>query len=62
MEKRLNYSEAIAEVEKILARLNGDQIDVDSLGEQVRRATDLIKECKSKLVKAEKEIDEVLKA
>lgn len=61
MEKRLNYSEAIAEVERILARLNGDQIDVDSLGDQVRKATELIKECKLKLVKAETEIAEVLK-
>lgn len=57
----MNYSEAIAEVERILARLNGDQIDVDSLGDQVRKATELIKECKLKLVKAETEIAEVLK-
>ena len=32
--KKLTYSEAIAEVEQILARLRDEQIDVDALTER----------------------------
>ena len=56
----ITYAEAIAEVEKILERFGGEQMEVDELGEQVRRATELIKLCRERLHKAEKEVDSVL--
>lgn len=55
-----SYSEAIAEVEKILARFGDGTLDVDTLATEVKRATELIKMCKERLVKAEKEVNEVL--
>lgn len=55
-----SYSEAIAEVEAILARFGDGTLDVDTLAAEVKRATELIKQCKERLVKAEKEVNEVL--
>jgi exodeoxyribonuclease VII small subunit len=55
-----SYSEAIAEVEKILAKFSGGELDVDTLAAQVKRATELIRYCKERLAKAEKEVGEVL--
>lgn len=59
-QKKLSYSEAIAEVEQILARFDKEEFDVDTLAAQVKRATELIKLCKDKLRKAENEVAEVL--
>ncbi len=59
--KKITYKQAIEEVEQILERFNGEQMDVDELGAQVKRAADLIRLCKEKLRKAEQEVAEALK-
>ena len=59
--KKITYRQAIEEVEQILERFNGEQMDVDELGAQVKRAADLIRLCKEKLRKAEQEVAEALK-
>lgn len=62
MEKsKITYAQAIAEVEQILERFNNEQMNVDELGAQVKRAAELIRLCKKRLRKAEKEVDEALK-
>lgn len=62
MEKKQpkTYAEAIAEVEKILAKFSDGTLDVDTLAAEVKRATELIAWCKTKLVKAEKDVANVL--
>ncbi|MDO5488470.1 MAG: exodeoxyribonuclease VII small subunit, partial [Rikenellaceae bacterium] len=45
-EKKLSYTEAVAQIEQILARLRDEQIDVDTLAAEVKRATELIEQCK----------------
>lgn len=61
MEKQpKNYSEAIAEVEAILTRFAGGELDVDTLAAQVKRATELIAWCRTRLTKAEKDVAEAL--
>ena len=58
MEKsKITYAQAIAEVEQILERFNNEQMNVDELGAQVKRAAELIRLCKERLRKAEKEVD-----
>lgn len=59
--KELTYAEAMAEIEKILARLRSEEMDVDSLADEVKRATELIAGCKSRLRKAETEVTKILK-
>jgi len=61
MEKQpKSYGEAIAEVEAILARFSGGELDVDTLAAQVKRATELIAWCRARLVKAENDVAEAL--
>lgn len=60
MEKSKTYSEAMAEVEAILAGFENGDMDVDRLSAEVKRATDLIKFCKSRLNKAEKDVAKIL--
>jgi exodeoxyribonuclease VII small subunit len=63
MEKQpKNYGEAIAEVEAILARFAGGELDVDTLAAQVKRATELIGWCRLRLAKAENDVAEALGA
>jgi exodeoxyribonuclease VII small subunit len=50
----------MAEVEQILARFNTQQMDVDTLAAEVKRATELIAQCKERLLRAEREVAEVL--
>ena len=59
--KKITYKQAIEEVEQILERFNGEQMDGDELGAQGKRAADLIRLCKEKLRKAEQEVAEALK-
>ena len=58
--KELTYAEAMANIEKSLGRLRSEEMDVDSLAAEVKRATELIASCKAKLRKAEADVNKVL--
>lgn len=60
MEKSKTYGEAIAEVEAILAGFENGNMDVDRLSAEVKRATELIRFCQSRLNKAEKDVAKIL--
>ncbi len=61
MKKELSYSDALKEIESIIAEIEDETIDVDILTEKVTRAIKLIKICKAKLRKSEKELSTILK-
>ena len=54
------YAEAMAELEDILAELEGDDLDVDVLAERVRRASELIKSCRSRIARAQADVDKIV--
>lgn len=58
--KEMTYAEAMAEIERILARLRSEDMDVDSLSSEVKRATELIARCKAKLRKTEDDVNRIL--
>ena len=58
--KELTYAEAMAEIEKILGRLRSEEMNVDGLAAEVKRATELIASCKARLRKAEAGVSKVL--
>jgi len=58
----LNYKEAMKEIEEIVAKLEDNQLDVDELSEKVKRVSELIAFCKSKLRETEEEVEKVLDA
>ncbi len=58
--KELTYEEAMTRVEEILGRIQREEVTVDSLAAEIKRATELIATCKARLLKAETEVDKIL--
>ena len=54
------YEEAVSGLEAILRHMEDDEPDIDSLGEQLKKAKELIKLCKDKLTKTDNEIKKIL--
>ena len=62
MSEKFSYNKAIAELETILRSLQSDNCDIDSLVEQTKRASELIKTCRERLTTTEKELKAVLES
>ena len=58
--KEISYSEAVAEIEKILQQMEHGEPEVDDLTEKVKRVSYLIKICKSKLKATENAVEKIL--
>ena len=58
--KKLSFGEAVSEVEEILANLESETVEIDTLGEQVKRAVELIQVCREKLEKTDSEVRELV--
>jgi exodeoxyribonuclease VII small subunit len=56
MSKKLSYDSAYAELNKILASLQSDEVSLDEISDKLKRAAELSAFCKSKL----RSIEEVL--
>lgn len=54
--EELKYEEALAQLENIVRKMEGNELDIDEIAEQLKRAQRLIKFCKDKLSKTEEEI------
>jgi exodeoxyribonuclease VII small subunit len=59
--KKAGYSDAIQELESIVAKIEGEEVDVDELAENVKKALQLIKTCNLKLKNTEEEVSRILK-
>ncbi len=58
--KETKYEEALAELQNIVHKMENDELDIDSMTEQLKRAQELIKFCKDKLTKTDEEIKKIL--
>ena len=58
--KEVNFAESMADIDTLLARLRNEEMDVDSLAAEVKRATELIASCKARLRKAEADVNKIL--
>jgi exodeoxyribonuclease VII small subunit len=56
----LGYAEAMTELEGILGELEGDHLDVDVLAERVRRASELIKLCRTRIARAQDDVNRIV--
>jgi exodeoxyribonuclease VII small subunit len=54
------FTEAIRELEAILARIEDDSLDIDRLAAELERAAVLLELCRGKIRKAELEVAEVV--
>lgn len=59
--KDLTYSQAIAELEEILRNMQSDNCDIDRLTLYTRRASELLAECRRRLMVTDSELREILK-
>ena len=58
--KDLTYTQAITELESILRTMQSDECDIDRLAALTCRATELIAECRSRLVATDDELKAIL--
>lgn len=61
MSESINYKEAFDELQTIVSDIELGEISVDELAEKVKRATVLIKICKTKLTTTEEDVNRILK-
>lgn len=54
------FTEAIRDLEAILARIEDDSLDIDRLAAELERAAVLLELCRGKIRKAELEVAEVV--
>ncbi len=59
-QKKLTYKAAFSELEDILIKLENNELDVDELTENVKRASELIKYCKARLFDTETEVEKIM--
>ena len=60
MEEEIKYEDAVKELEAIVRCMENDELDIDSLATQLKRAQQLVTLCKEKLASADKQINELL--
>ena len=61
MKQNKTYEEAFNELQEIVQEIENGDVNVDQLGEKVRRAGELMRFCREKLFKTEKDVQQVLK-
>ena len=59
MKQELKYEAAFAELQAIVRKMENDELDIDQMSDQLRRAQQLIKLCKDKLTKTDEEIKKI---
>ncbi len=59
-QKKLSYDEATAEIEATLTKFRNNEVSIDELSAEVKRATELITLCREKLTSAEAELKRIL--
>ena len=54
------YEAAMATLEQMVARRENNELDLDTMSEELKKAQQLIKLCKDKLTKTDREIRKLL--
>ncbi|MBT8228906.1 MAG: exodeoxyribonuclease VII small subunit [Bacteroidia bacterium] len=55
--KKISFDQDYEELRQIVEELQGEDVSIDKLGEQLKKATELVKFCKTKLRDVEDEIN-----
>jgi exodeoxyribonuclease VII small subunit len=57
--KSISYAEAIKELEQILDNLRSGKVEISDLPPTVKRANELVEECRRQLMKTRAEIENI---
>ncbi|MBO7570263.1 MAG: exodeoxyribonuclease VII small subunit [Bacteroidaceae bacterium] len=60
MEEKLTYEKAVKRLEEIVKKIEGGEMDIDSLTTNLKEAKDLVEFCKDKLTNVEAEVKKCL--
>ena len=55
----ITYAESIKELEQILERLRSGNVEINELAPTVKRANDLVEECRRQLTLTRQELDKI---
>jgi exodeoxyribonuclease VII small subunit len=58
--KTQTYAGAIAEMEEIISQIESGELEIDDLSDKVKKATDLIRFCRTKLKQTERTVTDIL--
>ena len=58
----IRFGDAIEELEGILHRVEAEEIDIDDLAEELRKAAQLLEICRGKIRKAELEVTQIVQS
>ena len=58
----LTYTEAMAELDRILREIEDEALDVDVLAARVKRAAELVRFCRGRIRNATREVEQVVAA
>lgn len=61
MKSNLTFDKALSDLTKLVALIENDKIQVDTLTEKVKEANELIKFCETKLRKIDNDINNLIK-
>jgi exodeoxyribonuclease VII small subunit len=59
--KEFSFRDAVVRIEEIIKNIESGDLDIDRLSDEVKNATDLIKQCQKKLKTTEEEINSIFK-
>ena len=60
MKKQIpTYKEAIDQLEKIIAKIDSNEVEIDTLVEDIKQANSLIALCRAKLNRADEEVQKL---
>ena len=60
--KERKFGEAVSELEEILQRIESEEIDIDELAAELKKAAELLELCRSKIRKAEVEVTQIVQS
>lgn len=60
--EQIRFGEAIEELEGILGRVEAEEIDIDDLAEELKKAAELLEICRGKIRRAELEVTQIVQS
>lgn len=60
MSEKISYTEAYTELQQVVTEMENSEVTIDELDTRIKRASKLLKICKDKLFKTEKNVQDIL--
>ena len=61
MSEEITYTDAFEELQEIVSQMENSEVTIDDLDSKIKRVSELLKICKDKLFKTEKNVQKILK-